>query len=390
MSETTDEAMTATALAPLQEASDDSESVDPLLWEDKSEKEMLAMLMSRLEKIEAARVKENQEIRDEVRKLREEMTAGREELEKCRKVYEENMEKRLGTIREEKNSRVQKERVIKQQEKISEVEEERMVIEEEPEDTGRTSVTKNVAKRRSDRILEVDPLSESYENVFIKEEVEDEDEDEEGNERRGFGGLAEIFLKMEDNSSSDELISCPAPEQREESSGKNGDDSLPPKSKVQYESAYNTFSYWKKKSGKRTSSETVLMAYFDELSKKWKPSTLWSTYSMLKSTINIKEKINIGEYPLLTAFLKKQSAGFHSKKSSVFTAEDIQRYLNEAPDIDFLATKVNIFRFFFNYDLFQARQRAPATSITIAYQFFKLRISIDSLVFRHLFSANDA
>ncbi|XP_033216854.1 uncharacterized protein LOC117172760 isoform X4 [Belonocnema kinseyi] len=147
-------------------------------------------------------------------------------------------------------------------------------------------------------------------------------------------------IKIERISSSDELISRTPPELNIAAHNSNDDLLLPSKSKAQYEAAYNAFADWKKKCDKKSSFETILMAYFDELSKKYKPSSLWSIYSMLKRTLNIKEKIDIGAYPLLTAYLKKQSAGFHSKKTHVFSSEDVHKFLTEAPDYEFLATKV--------------------------------------------------
>lgn len=82
------------------------------------------------------------------------------------------------------------------------------------------------------------------------------------------------------------------------------------------------------------------MAYFSELSKKYKSSSLWAHYSMLKSTISTNHNIDIKTYLKLTAFLKKQSIGFKSKKSKVLTPNDVEKYLNEAPNEIHLATKV--------------------------------------------------
>ena len=50
----------------------------------------------------------------------------------------------------------------------------------------------------------------------------------------------------------------------------------------------------------------------EELSRTRKPSTImWSIYSMLKSTINVKHGINISTYPRLQAFLKRKSDVIH-------------------------------------------------------------------------------
>lgn len=65
---------------------------------------------------------------------------------------------------------------------------------------------------------------------------------------------------------------------------------------------------------------------------------------MLKRTINIKEKIDIGKYPLLTEFSGKNLAGFQSKKSNVLSLENVQKFFIEAPDKKYLAIKVTIIK----------------------------------------------
>ncbi|KAL4706843.1 hypothetical protein ACJJTC_010077 [Scirpophaga incertulas] len=83
-----------------------------------------------------------------------------------------------------------------------------------------------------------------------------------------------------------------------------------------------------------------MMAYFSELSAKLKPSTLWLRFSMIKSMLNIRNNVDISQYPKLNAFLKQQSDGFISKKSKILTSNDVERFLKEAPDYCYLATKV--------------------------------------------------
>ncbi|KAJ3661338.1 hypothetical protein Zmor_005737 [Zophobas morio] len=115
---------------------------------------------------------------------------------------------------------------------------------------------------------------------------------------------------------------------------------LPEKSKKLYLKIYSEFKDWclGKKIG--TTSENVLMVYFNEQAKTKKASILWATYSMLKSTISLKENIRIENYPRLMSFLKRQNAGYKPKKSFVFSQEEITRFLTEAPDKDFLSKKV--------------------------------------------------
>ena len=114
----------------------------------------------------------------------------------------------------------------------------------------------------------------------------------------------------------------------------------PEKSRDRYDAAYEKFSAWQKTTKTDLISESVLLAYFKTLSENYQPSTLWSQYSMLKSVIINQRNVNIGNYSLLTAFLKRKSKGFQSTKAKVLEATEMERFLNEAPDNRWLATKV--------------------------------------------------
>ncbi|XP_051158529.1 uncharacterized protein LOC127279911 [Leptopilina boulardi] len=83
------------------------------------------------------------------------------------------------------------------------------------------------------------------------------------------------------------------------------------------------------------------MAYFSHLSNrmKIKASTLWSIYSMLKSSLKSKNDINIENYSKLTVFLKNQSKGYRLKKSKILSNDEIEKFINEAPDQEYLAKK---------------------------------------------------
>lgn len=117
---------------------------------------------------------------------------------------------------------------------------------------------------------------------------------------------------------------------------------LPPKSKEKYEAEFNTFMAWMETNKVKKVNESVMLSYFGQLSEKFKPSTLWSKYSMLRATLNLSDKcIKLESYSELAAFLKRKSAGFKSKKAKVFTPEDVKKYLQEAADQDHLEKKVN-------------------------------------------------
>lgn len=108
-----------------------------------------------------------------------------------------------------------------------------------------------------------------------------------------------------------------------------------------YTSAYNAFKKWRRDAGTNSFCQDVMLSYFSALSKKHAPSSLWSIYSMLRTTVHTFDKVDISKYPKLICFLKKQSVGYKPKKSLVFTKEEISRFLNEAPVNQFLSTKVS-------------------------------------------------
>jgi hypothetical protein len=70
---------------------------------------------------------------------------------------------------------------------------------------------------------------------------------------------------------------------------------LPRKSVSLYEKEYNIFCAWRKSRNIKGVSEEVLLSYFAEKVKKYKASTLWSCYSKLKSTLLIKEQVDISK-----------------------------------------------------------------------------------------------
>lgn len=84
---------------------------------------------------------------------------------------------------------------------------------------------------------------------------------------------------------------------------------LPSKSRTNYEEAYSSYDQWKKSNTLTETNEKVLLAYFQQLSEEYEPPTMWSTHSMLKSVIKLKENINIDKFTEDSAFLKQKSRG---------------------------------------------------------------------------------
>lgn len=115
---------------------------------------------------------------------------------------------------------------------------------------------------------------------------------------------------------------------------------LPDKSQHIYEKKYSLFMEWCKKKKISIITEKVLLAYFSSELNELQPSTLWSTYSMLKSTLKLRKNVDISNYYQLGSFLKKKSVGHQPKKSSVFHLKEIKKFVVEAPDEKFLLKKV--------------------------------------------------
>ena len=115
---------------------------------------------------------------------------------------------------------------------------------------------------------------------------------------------------------------------------------IPEKSKKFYELTYRKFMKWRERKQCRSFNEDVFGAYFGELAKDKKPSTLWAQYSMLRAMLVNKNNIDISKYLNLRAFLKRKSDGYHPKKSNTFSKEQIIKFINEAPDHVYLLTKV--------------------------------------------------
>lgn len=83
------------------------------------------------------------------------------------------------------------------------------------------------------------------------------------------------------------------------------------------------------------------MGYFQQLSEKYKPSSLWAYYSMLKGTMKETFNIDIGRYHQLSGFLKQKAKGYKPVQSKTFSEAESARFFNEAPDSDWLDVKVS-------------------------------------------------
>lgn len=116
---------------------------------------------------------------------------------------------------------------------------------------------------------------------------------------------------------------------------------LPEKSKDRYKFIYSKFKEWQEVKHLNIVDEKALLAYFFERSQHLKsPASLWSEYSMLKTTLSINDSIDISKFLKLRAFLKRRNDGYKPKKSNVFSRQEMKTFLKEAPDSQYLLMKV--------------------------------------------------
>lgn len=115
---------------------------------------------------------------------------------------------------------------------------------------------------------------------------------------------------------------------------------IPEKSKSRYKQKYIQFVKWQQARKTNELTQEVVLDYFKELAITKTPSTLWSSYSMLRSMIKLKHNLNISQYTKLMAFLKDRGKGYVPEKAKVFTSEMIVKFLETAPDSKYLAMKV--------------------------------------------------
>lgn len=115
---------------------------------------------------------------------------------------------------------------------------------------------------------------------------------------------------------------------------------LPEKSKHLYEKAYGEFTSWCNEQEVKDYSETLLLQYFSNIAKNGLIGSLWPKYSMLKSTLKLKNNIDISKFNNLIKFIKSQQEGYTPKKSKVLEKHHVEKFISDAPDNIFLMTKV--------------------------------------------------
>lgn len=109
-------------------------------------------------------------------------------------------------------------------------------------------------------------------------------------------------------------------------------------SREKYNKAYANFKEWCGGNKIGFINEKVLLQYFSTELKEFKASTTWTIYSMLHLTLNDIDNVQISNYQELRALLKGKDN--ITKKSKVFSKEEMFQFIKDAPDAEFLAHKV--------------------------------------------------
>lgn len=82
------------------------------------------------------------------------------------------------------------------------------------------------------------------------------------------------------------------PQEITDAANQASQDLLPDKSKIRYQATLSLFDQWCNNKNVKHINESVILAYFCEKSKSSKSSTLWSHYSMLKTTLLVNRNID--------------------------------------------------------------------------------------------------
>ncbi|KAJ8686118.1 hypothetical protein QAD02_021912 [Eretmocerus hayati] len=104
---------------------------------------------------------------------------------------------------------------------------------------------------------------------------------------------------------------------------------LPNKSRQIYELVYGKFLRWWHANGSPPITEHLLIVYFQELSEEYKPSTLWSRHSMLKTLLYLRHNIDINNFSVLKKFLTNYNKNYRPKKAAPSTWDQIEKFLTE-------------------------------------------------------------
>lgn len=126
---------------------------------------------------------------------------------------------------------------------------------------------------------------------------------------------------------------------------------LPSKSKTLYENTYMAYRDWCTANKIPKTTEDSILAYFKSKLDCFKSSTLWTKYSMLRTTINLHEGVDVSKFPSVIPYLKRKAEGHKAKKSFTLSKENVDQFLLQAEDKEHLLNKVVCYKYF-SYKLF--------------------------------------
>lgn len=108
--------------------------------------------------------------------------------------------------------------------------------------------------------------------------------------------------------------------------------------KTEYEASYKTFLDWQHHQNISSFSEDTLLYYFKDFSQKHTSSlSLYRKYYTLKYALFKKHNFDLRNCTKIRAFLRSQ---LERNQEKSFSAEEINKFITEAPDNEYLATKV--------------------------------------------------
>lgn len=120
----------------------------------------------------------------------------------------------------------------------------------------------------------------------------------------------------------------------------------PAENKARFVKTYKDFIKWRETMKLESTTESVLLNYFEHLSSIELPTVLQNIHSMLKTMLILEEGLDINQCATVNLFLenlaRKKISLETLRKNAIFTSKNISDFINNAPDEKYLATKVNV------------------------------------------------
>ena len=83
--------------------------------------------------------------------------------------------------------------------------------------------------------------------------------------------------------------------------------------------------------GDQPRSEAIVLAFLAKEAESKAPTTLWTTFSLLKKNLLLEHSFDLGGAERITDFLKTLSRTHKKKKALAFSRDEVFRFLSEAP-----------------------------------------------------------